>query len=131
MNTYQIFSVGIFLRRVPLNKHTRAILNRCLERSKNRPTIFRFKIDDVEKVSKEFKAYARKAGLEKHRFHDLRHTVGSHMAMMDKGDTTIQELMRHKSPKSTKVYTKLSPKHLQEASEDLNYGPMPVAKKDD
>jgi hypothetical protein len=29
------------------------------------------------------------------------------------------------------IYAKLSPEHLKEASEDLDYGPIPVGKKDD
>jgi site-specific recombinase XerD len=41
----------------------------------------------------------------------------------------IQELMRHKDIASTMVYAKVSPDYLKEASEDLNYGPMPVGKK--
>ena len=124
--------------RVPINKNSREILSRCLQRSKNRLYLFQIKKGAVKKninkevdaVSKKFKAYARKAGLEKHRFHDLRHTFGSHMAMMEKGEKTIQELMRHKSSKSTAIYMKLSPQHLKGASEDLNYGLLPVAKKD-
>jgi site-specific recombinase XerD len=51
------------------------------------------------------------------------------MAMKGKNPLTIKELMRHKSIASTMIYTKLSPEHLREESEDLDYGPMPVGTK--
>jgi site-specific recombinase XerD len=51
------------------------------------------------------------------------------MAMQGKNPITIKELMRHKSITSTMIYAKLSPEHLKEESEDLDYGPMPVGKK--
>jgi integrase len=93
------------------------------------PTLFRF--NTVSWISQKFREYADGAGLQHCRFHDLRHTYGSHMAMKGKNLLTIKELMRHKSLTSTMIYAKLSPEHLKEASEDLDYGPMPVGKKDD
>jgi len=114
--------------RIPINKHMRAIIDRCLSRRKGKSTLFRFKTRHW--ITQKFKGYIRKAGLkDSYRFHDLRHTYGSHMAMGGKDLLTIKELMRHKSIDSTMKYAKLSPEHLKEASEDLNYGPMPVAKK--
>ena len=90
-------------------------------------TLFRF--NTVSWVSQKFREYADEAGLHHCRFHDLRHTYGSHMAMQGKNPITIKELMRHKSITSTMIYAKLSPEHLKEESEDLDYGPMPVGKK--
>ncbi len=116
--------------RIPINKNMRAIIDRCLLRRKGKSTLFRFKKRSWP--SQKFKKCVRKAGLkDSYRFHDLRHTYGSHMAMGGKDVLTIKELMRHKDISSTMKYAKLSPEHLKEASEDLNYGPMPVAKKDD
>ena len=115
--------------RIPINKHMRAIIDRCKARRKGTPTLFRF--NTVSWISQKFREYADKAGLNHCRFHDLRHTYGSHMAMKGKNLLTIKELMRHKSMVSTMIYAKLSPEHLKEASEDLDYGPMPVGKKDD
>lgn len=116
--------------RIPINKHMRAIIDRCLSRRKGKPTLFRFKKRSWP--SQKFKKCVRKAGLkDSYRFHDLRHTYGSHMAMRGKNVLTIKELMRHKDISSTMKYAKLSPEHLKEASEDLSYGPMPVAKEDD
>jgi site-specific recombinase XerD len=44
---------------------------------------------------------------------------------------TIKGLMRHEDLKSTEVYTKVSPDYLKQASDNLNYGLMPVGKKKD
>ena len=113
--------------RIPINKHMRAIIDRCKARRKGYPTLFRF--NTVSWISQKFREYADKAGLNHCRFHDLRHTYGSHMAMKGKNPLAIKELMRHKSMVSTLIYTKLSPEHLKEESEDLDYGPMPIGTK--
>lgn len=113
--------------RIPINKHARSIINKCKVRRQKQPTLFRF--NTVSWVSQKFRGYADNAGLHHCRFHDLRHTYGSHMAIMGKNPLTIKELMRHKSIASTMIYAKLSPEHLREESEGLDYGPMPVGKK--
>ena len=113
--------------RIPINKHARSIIEKCRIRRHGQPTLFRF--NTVSWISQKFRGYADNAGLSHCRFHDLRHTYGSHMAMMGKNPLTIKELMRHKSIASTMIYAKLSPEHLREESEDLDYGPMPVGTK--
>ncbi|MCP3925492.1 MAG: tyrosine-type recombinase/integrase [Desulfobacterales bacterium] len=65
----------------------------------------------------------------KNRFHDLRHTFASMLAMSGENLKVIQDLMRHKSITSTLVYAKLSPEHLRSASEKVNFGPLPIPKK--
>ena len=113
--------------RIPINQHARVIIERCLNRSANREMLFRWKSRSW--VTRLFKRHAIKAGLNDARFHDLRHTFGSHLAMSGESGIAIQELMRHQDPKSTQVYTKVSPDYLKQASNSLNYGPMPVGKK--
>jgi len=114
---------------IPINDHAREILDRCLSRNHG-PRVFpKWRL---EWVSKKFKKYARKSGLKDCRFHDLRHTFASHLAMGGQDLLVIQMLMRHKSMSSTMVYAKLSPEHLSRASNSLNFGPMPIpsTKKD-
>lgn len=110
--------------RIPINAHARTILDRCLARKRSK--VFRFEC--LTWVSQKFKAAAVKAGLPSARFHDLRHTFGSHLAMAGENLKAIQDLMRHESISSTMIYAKVSPEYLKEASERLNYGPMPVAQ---
>lgn len=111
--------------RIPINEHTRAILEKVF--SKDQSKIFRF--ESLTWVSQKFKTAAIKAGLPDARFHDLRHTFGSHLAMAGEHVKAIQDLMRHKSIISTMVYVKVSPEYLKEASEKVNYGPMPVVSQ--
>lgn len=111
--------------RIPINEPAREILNQY-NPSKNEP-IFRFRT--VQWISQLFREYANNAGLTNKRFHDLRHTFASHLAMKGEDLKSIQELMRHKVISSTMVYAKVSPDHLKKVSNSLNYGPMPVYKK--
>jgi len=111
--------------RIPINTTASAILDRCRKRGHEK--VFRF--ETLTWVSQKFRKYLVKVGLGKFRFHDLRHTFASHLAMAGEDIKTIQELMRHKSITSTLVYANLSPEHLRQASEKLNYGPLPVGKK--
>ncbi len=110
--------------RIPINKGGRAVLDRCIERGGDK--VFRFEARQT--ISKKFKKAARAAGYPQGRFHDLRHTFGAHLALEGEREATIQKLMRHKSMASTQIYTKLAPDHLREASEKVNYGPIPLPK---
>ena len=108
--------------RIPINKTARIILERC--RGRGGKKLVRFQTRQT--ISKFFKRAVRAAGMEDPRFHDLRHTFGSHLAMLGENEKTIQDLMRHESMASTMVYTHVSPEHLIEASNRVNFGPMPV-----
>ncbi len=110
--------------RVPVHAAARAILER---RKKDVGPVFRFK--SIHDISHKFKACADKAMLTGCRFHDLRHTYASHLAMAGEDLKSIQELMRHRSIASTMVYAKVSPDHLREVNSRLNYGFAPAAKK--
>lgn len=110
---------------VPLNSHARAIIDRC--RGRGGPKPFRF--NSLTWVSQKFKKYARRAGLGHCRFHDMRHTYGSHLAMSGENEVAIQKLMRHRSMLSTLIYTNVSLEYLKKATEKVNYGPMPLPKK--
>jgi integrase len=103
--------------RIPINDSMRAILDR---HHQDIGPIFKWK--RVDHVSATFKRYATAAGFPDHRFHDLRHTFGAHLAIKGVDIVKIQELMRHKSIQSTMVYVKLHPASLVEASNLLDYG---------
>jgi site-specific recombinase XerD len=76
----------------------------------------------------QFKKAATKIGLKDTRFHDLRHTFASHLAITGEDLKAIQDLMCHEAIASTLVYAKVSPEYLRKASEAVNYGPMPVVQ---
>ncbi len=62
-----------------------------------------------------FKQACAKAGIEGFRFHDLRHTYASHLAMRGVHMRALQELLGHKTIQMTQCYSHLSPEHLQGA----------------
>ena len=99
--------------RIPINEYMREVLNRRTGKGK----VFRF--STINWVSQKFKGYLVDAGLSQYRFHDLRHSFGSYLAMLGYSPKTIKELMRHKSIQSTMGYLDLSPEHLKEASNGL------------
>lgn len=72
---------------IPIHPNARAILERY--QNLGRENIFRFKT--ISWISQKFKAYVRKTGLkDTYRFHDLRHTFASHLAMQ--GENLIKYL---------------------------------------
>ena len=72
-------------------------------------------------IKKGFASALRRAGIENFRFHDLRHTFGSHLIMQGVDLRTVQQVMGHKEIKMTMRYSHLSPGHVQEAMEKLDH----------
>ena len=77
------------------------------------------------------------AGIENFRFHDLRHTAASHMAMAGIPLKIIGEVLGHRSIEMTERYAHLSPGFLRNAVNALpdwtgnrEYGRKPVAKSE-
>lgn len=66
-----------------------------------------------------FEMAVERAGLSDFRFHDLRHTAASHLAMRGRPLKEIQEVLGHKSFSMTLRYAHLSPMHLRTAVESL------------
>jgi integrase len=69
----------------------------------------------ILRVDRSFHSAVKQAGIEKFRFHDLRHTFASHLAMRGVPLETIGTLLGHKDPKRTKRYAHLSPVSLKAA----------------
>jgi len=66
-------------------------------------------------IKKGFTAALKRAGIENFRFHDLRHTFGSHLVMQGVDIKTVQQVMGHRQIKMTMRYSHLSPEYVQEA----------------
>ena len=74
---------------------------------------------DGDILKRDFDKAVVGAGLAPFRFHDLRHTFASRLAMQGANDRTLQELLGHKTPGMVLRYAHLSPTHLWQAVEGL------------
>jgi integrase len=70
-------------------------------------------------IKKSFLAALRKTGIINFRFHDLRHTFASWLAMSGVDLNTIRVLLGHKSIRMTQRYAHLSPAHNKRAVDVL------------
>ncbi|MGH7718977.1 MAG: tyrosine-type recombinase/integrase [Gemmatimonadaceae bacterium] len=80
---------------------------------------------DASKLRKRFGMALGRAGLRKLRFHDLRHTFGTHCAASGVPLRTLQEWMGHEDAKTTTVYADYAPSpHEQALIEQAFRGPI-------
>jgi len=65
-----------------------------------------------------WKDLIKQTGIKNFRFHDLRHTWASYLAMNNVNMATIAEILGHKDLKVTKRYAHLSPGYIRSVMED-------------
>jgi len=70
-------------------------------------------------LRRAFDQAVKDAKLTPFRFHDLRHSFASRLAMQGANDRTLQELLGHKTPRMVLRYAHLAPTHLWQAIEGL------------
>jgi len=109
-------------RGVPLNKDAVAVLSEIgPDPAKREGSVFkRENGEDWGQIRTAFEKAVERADLPDFRFHDLRHTCASHMAMRGRPLKEIQEVLGHKSFSMTLRYAHLSPMHLRTAVESLD-----------
>lgn len=71
-------------------------------------------------VTMAFRRACRNASIKDFRFHDLRHTFASQLAMRGVTERFLQELLGHKDPRMTKRYSHLSNEALKRAVDKLD-----------
>jgi integrase len=82
---------------------------------------------DRSKVRKRFVAACRRAGVRAVRFHDLRHTFGTHIAASGKTSMrTLQEWMGHRDSKTTLIYADYLPDPHEADIVERAFGPADV-----
>lgn len=69
---------------------------------------------------KAFRQALKKVGIEDFRWHDLRHTAGSYLAMRGVPIKAIQVIMGHKRIETTMRYAHLSPEYTRQGVETLS-----------
>lgn len=116
------------VRHVPMTSTVRAILSRRARPLDGATLVFPNTegTRDLRWAKKTVPAALRAAKIEDFRFHDLRHTFASRLAMESVDLMTIRDLMGHKTMAMTLRYSHLSPGHRQNAVERLVT--RPVAK---
>jgi len=105
-------------RRVPMNSTVQGILTDLKAKTHPGPTDRIFPHDD-RYLRRAFDRAVKVSGLTPFRFHDLRHTFASRLAMQGANDRTIMALGGWKSPRMLDRYAHLSPAHLWQAVESL------------
>lgn len=84
----------------------------------NLPEDFLFPSKNPEKrhpyslIRKAFHNALQKTGLQDFKFHDLRHTCASHLAMNGATQGELMEVLGHRSPTMTRRYAHFSKKHI-------------------
>jgi integrase len=111
-------------REIPIDVTLRETLLELSQGTKERPR--RIDIPSVfydpangkayKDVKRSFHSACRRAKITDFRFHDMRHTFASHLAMSGQVDlSTIKELLGHKTLTMTLRYAHLSPLHMAKA----------------
>ncbi len=77
---------------------------------------------DHKGYRKVFKTACKKAGLKNLRFHDLRHTFASWVAMKSKDIYAVQKLLHHSDLSMTRRYAHLTDDYLREVVNGVNFG---------
>ncbi|MGA8165148.1 MAG: site-specific integrase [Waddliaceae bacterium] len=63
-------------------------------------------------IRKSFANALKKANIENFRFHDLRHTAASHLAMQGASQGELMEILGHRTPAMTRRYAHYSQGHI-------------------
>jgi integrase len=118
------------VRHIPINSTARAVLEGLRSRTGSQLYVCPGPQQNRESTnSRWFEKAVRTAGVEDFRWHDLRHTFASRLAMAGVNLRAIQELLGHKSVAMTQRYTHLSDSHLRQAIEQITTPPMPASEQ--
>ena len=111
-------------RHIPLNEKAIEALSAWSEQSDCEPTnlIFPSPItgERMDNIKSAWQSLMKAAQIKNFRFHDLRHTFASKLAMRGVDLYTISELLGHSSIEMTQRYAHLSPDHKAAAVALLN-----------
>lgn len=104
------------LRRVPMNEAVYEATKHLLLAAQDEPVI---KANLHNIVMNTFKPMCKRAGVEVIRWHDMRHTFASHLAMTGEPLRMIQRLLGHSSIVTTERYSHLLPDALEKSTDVL------------
>lgn len=108
------------VRVVPMTDEVYECLSRKPHHIKSGLVFFNPQGEEFDNFKNSWVSARTRAGLEDFRFHDLRHTFASWLAINGVDILTIKELLGHKDIKMTLRYAHLSPWNLKRAGGILN-----------
>jgi integrase len=82
--------------------------------------VFASRTGGILNIEVEWRRALKRAGITGFRFHDLRHTAASYMAMNGAPPSDVGEALGHKDPKQTKRYSHLSTTHVGNVVRGMN-----------
>ena len=118
---------------VPINEEARKVIVRRMRKRDHvcpdAEFVFFHEVDRGDAVKggrigdlkKSFKAACKQAGISDFTMHDLRHTFASWLVMEGVSLYEVSKLLRHSSIAMTERYAHLSPDHLHDAVERVNF----------
>ena len=71
-------------------------------------------------ITRSWREAIKRAGIKDFRFHDLRHTTASYLAMQGKSSGELAEVLGHKTLQMVKRYAHLSDEHKKTLTADMN-----------
>ncbi|MFC1855970.1 tyrosine-type recombinase/integrase, partial [Thermodesulfobacteriota bacterium] len=108
---------------VTMSECLKEVLTEHLSNKNNKESEYLFCNDDgtrFKDIRTAFKTALKDASITGFRFHDLRHTFASHLAMNGVEGRTLQELGRWKTPTMVMRYAHLSAEHKKKAVDTLS-----------
>lgn len=102
-------------RIVPISERLFPVLERLYVERRGTAVFAKDDGSPLKECKRSFGTACRRAGIEDFRFHDLRHTFASYLAMSGVDLRTLQELLGHKDIKMTMRYSHLSKRYLRTA----------------
>ncbi|MFG5779208.1 tyrosine-type recombinase/integrase [Comamonas sp. J-3] len=80
-------------------------------------------------LRKPWSTALKSAGIEEFRFHDLRHTTASYLAMDGASLLSISKVLGHQSVKMSERYAHLTPSHIDDVVRSMNEKKFGTAKE--
>ncbi|MBF0571991.1 MAG: tyrosine-type recombinase/integrase [Candidatus Omnitrophica bacterium] len=107
-------------RELPMNEAVKTAIIEAKKQSTSEFVFSTLRGNAFTVIKRPFARSLKSAGVTNFRFHDLRHTFASQLAMASVDLNTIRELLGHKSLKMTLRYAHLSSNHKNQAVDLLN-----------